>query len=154
MSIRVHVDGLVQDCSNSIANALELLQSCTEPSTWYNLEAHGKIKHISKSLGADYMVTKSLQNRVYVLWRVLYHMSNDEMGVSWIRYHWPQEPIRNIWATLSTWSINALDTRLTPNVFKHVHSCGMFYIVYLNLLKYVAFVPFSLCYAGIKSKSQ
>ena len=27
-----HVDGLVQDCSNSIANALELLQSCTKPS--------------------------------------------------------------------------------------------------------------------------
>ena len=25
-------DGLVQDCSNSIADALELLQSCTEPS--------------------------------------------------------------------------------------------------------------------------
>ena len=29
-----HIDGLVQDCSNSIANALELLQSCTEPSMW------------------------------------------------------------------------------------------------------------------------
>ena len=27
-----HNDGLVQDCSNSTANALELLQSCTEPS--------------------------------------------------------------------------------------------------------------------------
>ena len=27
-----HVAGLVQDCSNSIANALELLQSCTKPS--------------------------------------------------------------------------------------------------------------------------
>ena len=26
-----HIDGLVQDCSNSIANALELLQSCTKP---------------------------------------------------------------------------------------------------------------------------
>ena len=26
-----HIDGLVQDCSNSIANALELLQACTEP---------------------------------------------------------------------------------------------------------------------------
>ena len=25
------IDGLVQDCSNSIANALELLQSCTTP---------------------------------------------------------------------------------------------------------------------------
>ena len=28
----LHVDGLVQDCSNSIANALELLQSCAKPS--------------------------------------------------------------------------------------------------------------------------
>ena len=27
-----YVDGLVQDCSNSIANALELLQSCAKPS--------------------------------------------------------------------------------------------------------------------------
>ena len=26
------IDGLVQDCSNSIANAMELLQSCTNPS--------------------------------------------------------------------------------------------------------------------------
>ena len=26
-----HIEGLVQDCSNSIANALEVLQSCTEP---------------------------------------------------------------------------------------------------------------------------
>ena len=28
----VYIDGLVQDCRNSIANALELLQSCTKPS--------------------------------------------------------------------------------------------------------------------------
>ena len=28
----LYIDGLVQDCSNSIANALELLQACTEPS--------------------------------------------------------------------------------------------------------------------------
>ena len=27
-----YIDGLVQDCSNSIADALELLQSCTKPS--------------------------------------------------------------------------------------------------------------------------
>ena len=26
------VDGLTQDCSNSIANAMELLQSCVKPS--------------------------------------------------------------------------------------------------------------------------
>ena len=30
-----HFDGLVQDCSNSIANALELLQSCAKPSILY-----------------------------------------------------------------------------------------------------------------------
>ena len=30
----IHFDGLVQDCSNSIANALELLQSCTKPSIY------------------------------------------------------------------------------------------------------------------------
>ena len=27
-----HVDGLAQDCSNSFALAMELLQSCTKPS--------------------------------------------------------------------------------------------------------------------------
>ena len=31
MNIYRHIDGLLQDCSNSIANALELLQSCTKP---------------------------------------------------------------------------------------------------------------------------
>ena len=30
--VAVYIDGLAQDCSNSIANALELLQSCTKPS--------------------------------------------------------------------------------------------------------------------------
>ena len=29
---QLHLDDLVQDCSNSIANTLELLQSCTKPS--------------------------------------------------------------------------------------------------------------------------
>ena len=33
----VQIDGLVQNCSNSIANALELLQSCTKPSKWLPL---------------------------------------------------------------------------------------------------------------------
>ena len=36
MNNQNHIDGLlvVQDCSNSIANALELLQSCTTPSIY------------------------------------------------------------------------------------------------------------------------
>ena len=29
-----HIDGLVQDCSNSIANAPKLLKSCTKPSIY------------------------------------------------------------------------------------------------------------------------
>ena len=38
--LKHNFNGLVQDCSNSIANALELLQSCTKPliSTWYGLK--------------------------------------------------------------------------------------------------------------------
>ena len=32
--MQLYVDGLEQDCSHSIANALELLQSCTKPSMY------------------------------------------------------------------------------------------------------------------------
>ena len=35
MSCHQYIDGLVQDCSNSIANALELLQSFTKPSIYF-----------------------------------------------------------------------------------------------------------------------
>ena len=31
---RTYINGFMQDCSNSIANALELLQSCTKPWIW------------------------------------------------------------------------------------------------------------------------
>ena len=34
--VKIHIDGLVQYCSNSIANALELLQYCTKPSICFN----------------------------------------------------------------------------------------------------------------------
>ena len=35
-----HIDGLMQDCSTSIANAMVILQSCTKPSIygWHDLE--------------------------------------------------------------------------------------------------------------------
>ena len=32
----LHIIGLVQDCSISIAKALEILQSCTKPSIWWH----------------------------------------------------------------------------------------------------------------------
>ena len=34
MEYTLHLDGLVQDCSISIVNALEILQSCTNPSIY------------------------------------------------------------------------------------------------------------------------
>ena len=37
MSWNTYFDGLVQDCSNSIAHALELLQLCTKPSIWFGM---------------------------------------------------------------------------------------------------------------------
>ena len=44
-SVNHHIDGLVQDCSYSIANALELLQSCSKPlissTHLYGNEVHG-----------------------------------------------------------------------------------------------------------------
>ena len=34
LNFHAHVDGLVQDCGNSSALAMELLQSCTKPSMY------------------------------------------------------------------------------------------------------------------------
>ena len=35
-----YIDGLTQDCSNSIVNALKLLQSCAKPSTYLSKLFH------------------------------------------------------------------------------------------------------------------
>ena len=35
---KYNINDLVQDCRSSIANAVEFLQSCTKPSTWYYLK--------------------------------------------------------------------------------------------------------------------
>ena len=48
----LHFEGLVQDCSNSIANALELLQSCTKPLICYS----------NKQYSLDEIVTISSEN--------------------------------------------------------------------------------------------
>ena len=52
-----YIDGLVQDCSNSIANALELLQACTKPSIccykyidWSIIEVMCQITRLNSNL--------------------------------------------------------------------------------------------------------
>ena len=50
---KVHMDGLVQDCSNSCMLALELLQSCTKPSIFITLFSTPKF---------TYSITNCLSN--------------------------------------------------------------------------------------------
>ena len=49
------IDGLAQDCSNPIANALELLQACTGPSIYWCVEHFLEIVYI-------YLMTSWLRN--------------------------------------------------------------------------------------------
>ena len=46
-SMKNYIDGLVIDCSISIADALEILQSCTKPSICWWVDAEIKLKYIS-----------------------------------------------------------------------------------------------------------
>ena len=43
-----NIDGLVQDCSNSIANALEFLQSCTKPSIYSDMSV--RLEHLQPNI--------------------------------------------------------------------------------------------------------
>ena len=52
-SIQHDIDGLVQDCSISIANTLELLQSCTKPSIYNYLQL---LRGLDMQLSTDYAV--------------------------------------------------------------------------------------------------
>ena len=40
------IDGLVQDCSISIANALEILQYCTMPAKYNNIEYNNEVTRL------------------------------------------------------------------------------------------------------------
>ena len=57
--ISQEIDGLVQDCSNSIANVMELLQSCTKPSN-----AH----YLIRNKGLEYTLLKSPPNLTGCQW--------------------------------------------------------------------------------------
>ena len=68
-NIKGYIDGLVQDCSNSIANALELLQSCTEP--FYNRKYNQN-------------KTKTQQTREHYVWDLMYaHKGHTDGLMKW-----------------------------------------------------------------------
>ena len=43
--MKLYIDGWVQDCSNPVANTLELLQYCTKPSIWYMCNMLSKLAY-------------------------------------------------------------------------------------------------------------
>ena len=54
-----HIDGSVQDCSNSIANALELLQSWTKPSiSYFSFRAHTNPLYFGNNIQNVFVCTR------------------------------------------------------------------------------------------------
>ena len=79
---RHHVDGLVQNCSNSIANTLELLQSCTEPSMWI-FTRHQCSKDPDVQILHLYSTMWKYDNTWYVYWKqILKSESCDDANFS------------------------------------------------------------------------
>ena len=61
-----HIDGLAQDCSNSIAKALELLQSCTKPSIW----CHWSWSSLPQVMACCLMTLSHYQNQCWLFYWV------------------------------------------------------------------------------------
>ena len=71
-----YIDGLVQDCSNSIANALELLQCCTKPSILWKAR---RSKHWS--LGPILLTWMDIYNQPFCLYVISCLCSNPDSGL-------------------------------------------------------------------------
>ena len=83
-----NINGLVQDCSNSIANAMELLQACTKPSK----RGHGRFAHSYVQSGSNSSV--SCNNPCVFYWNISYpatfthyFISMDMLGYSHVGYY-------------------------------------------------------------------
>ena len=57
----MYIDGSVQNCSNSIANALELLQSCTKPSI-STIESTNQPSHLNIIIAFFYIKHEKCDN--------------------------------------------------------------------------------------------
>ena len=89
--LALHIDGLVQDCSNSIAGALELLLACTKPSIW-SLQA-SNVYYNTKTLNLKYhkisFVNTYLRSWSITLW---FYTRRDNVAVprrldNWNRWY-------------------------------------------------------------------
>ena len=79
------IDGLVQDCSNSIASALELLQSCVKPLRCYYAKYEAAVTknqvriQLQHSINVHkvYQIWKQLQSTQSWVYRYTYVRKND-----------------------------------------------------------------------------
>ena len=72
ISMHKDIDGLVQDDGNSIANALELLQSCTKPLTWC---IYGNVlMRIYACYDTSPKLCKIGSNKLIWIWNLNYHL--------------------------------------------------------------------------------
>ena len=117
----------MQDCSISIANALELLQSCTKPSILSNAPILDLENSIAVSRLMAVIITPSL---IGIDWSVL--MATCETGVSW---KWSHQDWLNLTmilpkmkllmlvciASFDHWFTNIFNTCLVPS--QHLNQC-------------------------------
>ena len=84
-----YIDGLVQDCSNSSALAMELLQSCTEPSIWLCvIWCHAYAVHLC---GWKWKFLMQCSENPVVIWYSVpsdHHVKNTIVEIRWCWGSW------------------------------------------------------------------
>ena len=82
----LYIDGLVQDCSNSIANALELLQSCTKLSI-FNKSMDG-IDLIIWINARSVNTQRRVQKAVILMTARWNAFSRKNYLITWLKIYW------------------------------------------------------------------
>ena len=109
-----NIDGLVQDCSNAITNALETLHFCTKPSIWkLSKYKHVWLRHHTISYGIM-CITKCLVTRIktpVTLWGVYCDLGHQ--GFINIDLLWPRPRYNHIecfiWDVVTYLCLNVTD---------------------------------------------
>ena len=109
---RIYVDGLAQDCSNSSALAMELLQSCTKPLMWH-------IKQLDKCSICSWHKTSSKLNQLYYPKCVMLNTQLPVNITAWIKLISNELHIFFLYAyRLHTMKLNVLCNQLSNISFR------------------------------------
>ena len=103
----VDIDDLMQDCSNSIANALELLESCTKPSIY--ISSFQVVYLLISFGGVSLAITMTSQiTSLTIVYSTVYsgadqsnHQSSASLAFVWGIHRWPSNS-PHIWPVTRT----------------------------------------------------